>query len=187
MLNNKILTFCRILKNAKEKFLTAVQGNPVIPLDFNRKAKPLARIYFSKGRKPIPPFSEIFWANCTHSYVKYAPEANPQYNKVEGIKISPKITVLRSCREAYYPDVCKLIARKFGGRIPCKSEMLQIMSRLDRLNATFVLLGEKPLCRGLYLIDERDDTNNFLAINIEQPQQTETIDIYDECFFIVIR
>nr|QIM10312.1 hypothetical protein PlAlph_0660 [uncultured Alphaproteobacteria bacterium] len=187
MLKNKIPTFCRILKNAKEKFLAAARECPALPMDYDRNAKPLPKIYFSKGRKPIPPFSDFFWSNSTYTYVKYAPDANPQYDKVEGIKISPKLIVLRGCRGAYYPDVCKLIAQKFGGHIPCKSEMLQIINRLDRLNATFVLLGDKALCCGKYLIDERDEKNNFLAVNIEQPQQTKAIGIYDECFFIIVR
>lgn len=160
---------------------------PVTPMVFDHKARPLPKVFFSKKRKPVSPFSEIIWSNSTHTYVKYAPKTNSQYAKVEGIKISPKLIVLRGFRDAYYPEVCKIIAKKFSGRIPDRKEMELIIGQIDRLNATFALLGDPPLCRGLYLIADNSSKDCWQAIDIEHPQQIKTAGVYDECFFIIVR
>lgn len=177
----------RFFKRAKNGLLTAITGNPPDFMTVDRNAKPLSKAYFSHGRKPVSPFAEIVWSNSTHTYVRYRPNANPQYDNVEGIKVAPNLVVLRCCRGAFPPEVCKVIARKFGGRIPDLKEMRRITERADRLNATLALLGDKPLCRGTYLVADKDEKNEHLTIDIEQPDKIASADIYDECLFIAVR
>lgn len=181
---NQFKKLCSSFKNALS---TAIKGKANEPVAFDNKARPLSKAYFNRSRKPVAPFAEIIWSNGTNTYVKYRPNANPQYNKVEGIKVAPNLIVLRCCRGAFYPDVCKIIAKKFGGRLPTLKEMLRITERIDSLNATLTLLGDSPLCRGIYLTSDTDEENGYTAIDIEKPEKKFSLKIYDECFFLAVR
>lgn len=181
---NQFKKLCRFFKNALS---AAIKGKQNETMAFDRKAGSLSKTYFNRKRKPVPPFTEIIWSNGTNTYVKYRPDANPQYNKVEGIKVAPNLIVLRCCRGAFYPDVCKIIAKKFGGRLPTLKEMLRITKRIDSLNATLTRLGDSPLCRGIYLTSDTDEENGYTAIDIERPEKKFSLKIYDECFFLAVR
>lgn len=181
---NQFKKLCSFFKKALS---TAIKGKANEAMAFDNKARPLSKAYFNRSRKPVAPFAEIIWSNGTNTYVKHRPNANPQYNKVEGIKVAPNLIVLRCCRGAFYPDVCKIIAKKFGGRLPTLKEMLRITERIDSLNATLTLLGDSPLCRGIYLTSDTDEENGYTAIDIEKPEKKFSLKIYDECFFLAVR
>lgn len=149
--------------------------------------KPLPKVFFSHGRKPVAPFSKILWTEAGYINVIYRYSGNPDYTKVEGFKIDRNLIVLRSCREAYPPSTCYKLAQKFSGRIPNSNELRRIIGLIDRLNASLAMVGEKPVYNGKYLISDTSEKNGASVIDIAHPEIIEEIDLSKDCNFLVVR
>lgn len=119
--------------------------------------------------------------------MSYRSVGKEQYRKVEGFHVAPKLIVIRGMRRHLCPELCFIIAQKFGGRIPSRAEMHKIIAVKDRLCASLTMVGDLPLYKGNYLIAERGKKNSYLAINIENPQIEKTLSCYDECYFFIVR
>lgn len=149
--------------------------------------KPLPKVFFAHGRKPVAPFSKIHWTEAGYINVIYRYSGNPDYIKVEGFKIDRNLIVLRSCREAYPPSTCCKLAQKFGGRIPNSNELRRIIGLIDRLNASLAMVGEQPVCNGKYLISDTPEKHGASVIDIAHPEIIEEIDLSKDCNFLVVR